>query len=88
MNQTLMDEDNPAETSQQEESKTSSLVEDKKPEFDCRKYRQFRVTVYIDIRNVLGHLVKVKWSFYYFYFVQRSLFIIQFLRLRINGNAV
>ncbi|XP_071552185.1 bridge-like lipid transfer protein family member 1 isoform X2 [Panulirus ornatus] len=58
MNQTLMDEDNPAEMSQQEESKTSSLVEDKKPEFDCRKYRQFRVTVYIDIRNVLGHLVK------------------------------
>ncbi|XP_069163725.1 bridge-like lipid transfer protein family member 1 isoform X18 [Procambarus clarkii] len=58
MNQTHIDEDNPAELSQQEESKSNSLAEEKKPEFDCRKYRQFRVTVYIDIRNVLGHLVK------------------------------
>ncbi|XP_042203884.1 transmembrane protein KIAA1109 homolog isoform X4 [Homarus americanus] len=58
MNQIHVDEDNPAELSQQEESKSNSLVEEKKLEFDCRKYRQFRVTVYLDIRNVLGHLVK------------------------------
>ncbi|XP_069959318.1 bridge-like lipid transfer protein family member 1 isoform X14 [Cherax quadricarinatus] len=58
MNQTHIEEDAPAELSQHEESKSNSLVEEKKPEFDCRKYRQFRVTVNIDIRNVLGHLVK------------------------------
>lgn len=34
-------------------------MEDKRPEFDCRRYRQFAVTVYIDIQNVLGHLLKV-----------------------------
>lgn len=59
MNQTLLKKENPAEVTQPEESKSSSLVEDKKPEFDCRKYRQFAVTVYIDIQNVLGHLLKV-----------------------------
>ena len=30
----------------------------KKEEFDGRKYRPFEVTVYIDIRNVRGHLMK------------------------------
>ncbi|KAK4311358.1 hypothetical protein Pmani_017134 [Petrolisthes manimaculis] len=58
MNQTLLKKENPAEVSQPEESKSSSLVEDKKSEFDCRKYRQFAVTVYLDIQNVLGHLLK------------------------------
>ncbi|XP_064107529.1 bridge-like lipid transfer protein family member 1 [Macrobrachium nipponense] len=58
MNQSHVDEDNPTETSQHEESKSNSVAEEKKTEFDCRKYRQFKVTVYLDIRNVVGHLIK------------------------------
>lgn len=61
MNQIHIDEESGGESSHHEESKSNSLVEDKKPEFDCRKYRQFAVTVYVDIRNVLGHLVKVRY---------------------------
>ena len=62
MNQTHVEEDHLAgETAgAPEETKSDdSLNEQKKPEFDCRRYRQFAVTVYIDIRNVVGHLVKV-----------------------------
>ena len=59
MNQSHVDEEHPTENSQHEESKSNSVIEEKKPEFDCRKYRQFKVTVYLDIRNVVGHLMKV-----------------------------
>lgn len=60
MNQTHIDEDNPVDLSQHEDSKSNSVIEEKKAEFDSRKYRQFKVKVYVDIRNVHGHLVKVK----------------------------
>lgn len=60
MNQTHLDEEQLAGEAPAEEAKSDgSLEEHKKSEFDCRRYRQFAVTVYIDIRNVLGHLVKV-----------------------------
>ncbi|XP_042881836.1 transmembrane protein KIAA1109 homolog isoform X7 [Penaeus japonicus] len=58
MNQTHIDEDNPVDLSQHEDSKSNSVIEEKKAEFDSRKYRQFKVKVYVDIRNVHGHLVK------------------------------
>ncbi|XP_050686161.1 transmembrane protein KIAA1109 homolog isoform X6 [Eriocheir sinensis] len=59
MSQTHLDEEQLAGEAPAEETKSDeSLEEHKKSEFDCRRYRQFAVTVYIDIRNVLGHLVK------------------------------
>lgn len=59
MNQTHLDEELAGEAPAEEAKSDESLEEHKKAEFDCRRYRQFAVTVYIDIRNVLGHLVKV-----------------------------
>lgn len=62
MNQTHVEEDHlvgEAAGAPEETKSDDSLSEQKKPEFDCRRYRQFAVTVYIDIRNVVGHLVKV-----------------------------
>ncbi|MPC08090.1 uncharacterized protein E2C01_000665 [Portunus trituberculatus] len=61
MNQTHVEEDHlvgEAAGAPEETKSDDSLNEQKKPEFDCRRYRQFAVTVYIDIRNVVGHLVK------------------------------
>lgn len=63
MNQTHLDEEQLGGEAPAEETKSDeSLEEHKKSEFDCRRYRQFAVTVYLDIRNVLGHLVKVRGS--------------------------
>ena len=58
MTQSMPFEDN-TDTGSQEKSKSSQELEEKQEEFDCRKYRPFEVTVFIDIRNVKGHLIKV-----------------------------
>ena len=59
MTQSMPFEDTAGDANSPEKSKTSSTHDDKVEEFDCRKYRPFEVTVFIDIRNVKGHLVKV-----------------------------
>ena len=43
----------------EEMTDTSKQSENKEEDFDGRKYRPFEVSVFIDIRNVRGHLMKV-----------------------------
>ncbi|XP_076066750.1 transmembrane protein KIAA1109 homolog tweek isoform X4 [Oratosquilla oratoria] len=56
MHQSHIDEDTTS-GNQQDDNKSATYT-DKKPEFDCRKYRPFEVTVNINIQNVFGHLMR------------------------------